>query len=298
MIAVLDIGGTSIKYGVLQETDGWLDCVFQDEVDSNAKQLQGPGIVVRAKELIVFLQEKYQIDGIAISTAGMVDAKAGVILYANENIPAYTGMNLKHEFESCFQIPCWVENDVNAAALGEFYYGAGTGTDSMLMLTIGTGIGGAIVLQGEIYHGHSGSAGEIGYMWMDGRHFQDVASTTALVHNTQESLNMPGLNGRKIFNMAKEGNMICRQNIENLCETIIKGVSNCVCMLNPQVVVLGGGIMTQSEYLRPIMNRHMEKYLNEEMLRHTRLEFAKLANTAGMVGAYAYFQKKEKEMYA
>lgn len=298
MIAVLDIGGTTIKYGVLQEVDGWLDCVFRDEVDSNAKQLKGPGIVARVEGLIALLQKNYKIDGIAISTAGMVDAKTGVILYANENIPQYTGINLKNAFESRFGIPCWVENDVNAAALGEFCYGAGTGADSMLMLTIGTGIGGAIVLQGEIYHGHSGSAGEIGYMWIDGEHFQNAASTTALVHNTKKTLEMPDLNGRKIFTMAKEGNEICQKEIENLCEMIIKGVSNCVCLLNPQVVVLGGGIMAQSEYLKPIMNRYMRKYLNEEMLRHTKLEFAKLANTAGMVGAYAHFQKKERELYA
>ena len=75
-------------------------------------------------------------------------------------------------------------NDVNAAALGEYDHGAGKGNDSMLMMTIGTGTGGTVVTQGDVYHGYSRSAGETGYMWVDGYHFQDIAGTTALVANS------------------------------------------------------------------------------------------------------------------
>ena len=293
MTAVFDIGGTAIKYGVIQPEGDSLRFLCQEEIESNAKALRGFGIEKKVMELTETLAERFDIHGIAISTAGMVDAGTGVILYANENIPDYTGMTLKKDFEERFHVPCWVENDVNAAALGEFCYGSGRGSDSMLMLTIGTGIGGSIVLQGEVYHGFSGSAGEIGYMWIDGRSFQEAASTSALVRNVENKSKEAGLNGRIIFERAKKGDQICIQEIRSLCEIIIKGISNCVCILNPQKVVLGGGIMAQREYLEPWMRQYMAQYMNEEMLRHTELDFASLGNTAGMAGAYAYFRKKE-----
>lgn len=98
----------------------------------------------------------------------MVDEEQGRILYANENIPDYSGLEWKKHMEARFKVPCQVENDVNAAALGEYAYGAGAGCESLLMLTVGTGIGGAIIQDGRILRGHSHSAGEIGYMRMKG----------------------------------------------------------------------------------------------------------------------------------
>lgn len=297
MVAVFDIGGTSIKYGVIEPGGCKPRFLCRKETDSNAKLLQGPGIEAKVMGLTEELTREYAVDGIAISTAGMVDEKNGVIVYANENIPAYTGMTLKKDFEKRFQVPCWVENDVNAAALGEYYYGAGRACGSMLMLTIGTGIGGAIVLEGEIYHGHSGSAGEVGYMWMNGQSFQEAASTTALVRRVEKRTNETGLNGRIIFERAKQGDMLCAREIQSLCENMAKGISSCVCVLNPRRVVLGGGIMAQRAYLEPILRACMEEYMQEEMLRHTELAFAELENNAGMAGAYAHFQKKECREY-
>lgn len=294
MIAVLDIGGTSVKYGVISPEGNSWKLLEQGSTGSNARILRGPGIVEKAAGIVDGFQQTYRINGIAISTAGMVDAESGTILYANENIPQYIGMELKKIFEERFHVPCWAENDVNAAALGEYAYGAGKGTDSMLMLTIGTGIGGAVVLQGEVYHGYSRSAGEVGYMWVDGYHFQDIASTTALVAKVEKKSGQTGIDGKWIFEQAKQGDQICSNEIDALCECIGKGISNCVCLLNPQMVVLGGGIMSQSEYLKPMIEKYADKYMNEEMRKHTRIDFARLKNTAGMVGAYVYFQKKER----
>ncbi len=293
MIGVLDIGGTSIKYGVLASSDSSCQFLFHGEKDSDAKVIQGPGIVKKAADIIRELMQRYAIQGIAVSTAGMVDAGTGTVLYANENIPQYTGTRLKEIMVREFGLPCWVENDVNAAALGEYYYGSGRGCSSMLMLTVGTGIGGAVVLQGDIYRGYSNSAGEVGYMWLDGQHFQDMASTTALVRRTEERLNETGLNGRIIFERAQQGDIRYQEEIAVLSDYLAKGISNCVCLLNPQLVVLGGGIMVQRKYLEPLIKDRMRKYMNPEMFRHTELAFARLGNKAGMAGAYACYQKKE-----
>lgn len=293
MIALFDIGGTSVKYGVADEKDEKFRLSGSSETASDAKELKGPGIREKVTGLVEELKRKYEISGISVSTAGMVDEEKGTILYANENIPEYTGLDWKNYMEQRFGVRCEVENDVNAAALGEYAYGAGAGCRSMLMLTIGTGIGGAVILDSKILHGHSHSAGEIGYMRMEGSTFQELASTTALVKRAGELLNEKDLNGRMIFERAKAGDQACSRAIGEICRIIADGVFNCVCLLNPEIVILGGGIMGQKEYLRPVMDRYLDNAMTEETRKNTRVEFAALNNQAGLAGAYYHFITKQ-----
>ena len=149
MVLCFDIGGTSIKYGAAHDPGGEIVFSSRWETPTDAKTLGGAGVERKLLDLIGGLVGKYNPSGIAVSTAGMVDHRTGVILYANENIPGYTGRNLKTAVEQAFRLPCAVENDVNCAALGEAAYGAGRGADSVLCLTVGTGIGGAVVQIGR-----------------------------------------------------------------------------------------------------------------------------------------------------
>ena len=142
-IAALDIGGTSIKSGIW---DGSQASELK-EWDTNASR-GGEYLMERAKEI---LHTYGDFDAIGISTAGQVDSQNGKIHYANDNIPNYTGMEIRAVLEKEFGVPVAVENDVNAAALGELYFGAAQGSENFLCLTYGTGVGGAIVLNGGIY---------------------------------------------------------------------------------------------------------------------------------------------------
>ena len=148
-IGALDIGGTNIKA-----------CLFEDgaagplrEAPTRAKE---PGLLDRAAELLSTLGD---FDAIGVSTAGQVDPDTGVIRYANENIPGYTGTDVKGFFEGRFGKPTAVVNDVYAAALGEGTQGAARGTPDYICLTYGTGIGGGVVLDGKPYYGRGASAG-------------------------------------------------------------------------------------------------------------------------------------------
>lgn len=286
-----DIGGTSIKYGIAYEENGSIRFLQKEETPTEAKKIGGAGIEKKILELARMLAEQTSVDGVAISTAGMVDVTTGAILYANENIPDYTGRNLKTLIETELHLPCTVENDVNCAALGEAVYGAAKGAGSVLCLTVGTGIGGAVVLNGEVWHGASGSAGEIGYMPMDGRTLEELASTTAMVKDVQ---NRTGeiLNGRQIFDLAKKGNKDCIAAIETLCENLGKGIAAGICLLNPEAVVLGGGVMAQKEYLQPLIQKTLQKYVKAVALEKCRIVFAKLENDAGMAGAFAVFNRQ------
>lgn len=298
MLITFDIGGTSIKYGIFKLRKGQPVFVMQNEISSDARVLKGPGILQRVETLIAKAMQQQDIEGIAISTAGMVDAEKGCIQYANDNIPEYTGLAFKQLLEARFHMPCWVENDVNAAALGETVFGAGRGAAHALMLTIGTGIGGAVVIDHTIYHGYSGSAGEIGYMWVKDRHFQDIASTTALIQHVEAKTQEADLNGKIICARAKRGDAVCMQAIKELCSHIAIGVSSCACLMNPQIIILGGGIMTQKELFAPLMEAYLKQYMNEEIYAHTQLAFAQLGNRAGMAGACAYWMIKEGIQFA
>lgn len=153
-VAALDIGGTSIKSGLWDGTR----LLRTAEQDTNAKN-GGAYVMERAIEIL----KSYQpFDAIGISTAGQVDSVRGCIRYANENIPGYTGMEVRRILEEEFHVPVAVENDVNAAAAGEAAFGAGKEEKDFLCITYGTGVGGAIVINGSVYTGSAFSAGEFG----------------------------------------------------------------------------------------------------------------------------------------
>lgn len=199
----IDIGGTSVKYGIYSENSGFL----MDSSFPTQAWLGGPSIIDRIIKLASQILEKQpDICGICISTAGMVDCNTGCITYASSLIPEYTGTPVKNIFEQQFHLPCEVENDVNCAALAEYFSGAAKGASSCLCLTIGTGIGGAFVENGQIFHGFSGSGCEVGYMYLPDGAFQDIASTSALVRRVarRKNLSFSALSGKKIFDLAKK----------------------------------------------------------------------------------------------
>lgn len=240
--------------------------------------------------------EEYEPVGICVSTAGMVDCEAGKITYAAPLIPDYTGVEIKKTMEQRFQLPCEVENDVNCAGLAENFAGASKGTNISLCLTVGTGIGGAIIIDNKVFHGFSGSGCEIGYMHLPGGEFQDLGASSILVKKTAEYKNIPveSINGKYVFENAKKGDKDCIRAIDQMVEILGMGIANICYVINPEVVVLGGGIMAQQEYLGERLRNSLDKYLIPSVARHTRLAFAQHQNQAGMLGAFYNFKLRQK----
>lgn len=285
----IDIGGTSIKYGVALENG---DIIEKSSMDTEAREKGGPGILNKVKSIVNMYIDNYEISGICISTAGMVDPKEGKIVYALEHlIPEYTGMEIKKEIEKEFNIRCEVENDVNCAGLGETWLGAGKNAKSAICMTIGTGIGGCVILNNKLVHGFSNSAGEVGYMNINGESFQDVASTTSLVKKVAKIKNIPeqDINGKIIFDMAKNNDEDCLNAIDNMVKSLAIGISNVCYVINPEVVILGGGIMAQEEFLRPRIDKALKEVLVTKVYENTKIDFAKRQNDAGMIGALYNF---------
>ncbi len=287
----IDIGGTMIKYGIIDDNGNILEA---NEIETEAFK-GGEYIFNKIKNICQnYILEK-NILGICISTAGMVNANTGEIIYANKSIPNYIGINYKKSFEKIFNIPCEVENDVNCAGLCEAYAGVSQNTHSSLCLTVGTGIGGCIIINNKVVNGFSNSGCEVGYMNMFNSTFQDVASTTALVKNTADALNIDknNIDGKFIFERAKQGDKVCIEQIDKLCDYLAYGIANICYVINPEIVVLGGGIMSQKSYLYDKILNSLGKYLIEPVLKNTKIDFAKHKNNAGMLGAYYNFLNRQ-----
>ena len=282
-ILVFDIGGTSIKYGIC------IDDVLHNvkETPTNAK-LGGRHIV---ETLISLIKEQSDYDAIGISTAGQVNSKEGYIIYANQNIPNYTGTKIKEELEALFHVPVTVENDVNAAAMGEAVYGAGKDYNQFLMLTYGTGVGGATVTDKQVYYGSSYSASEFGAIithsdvrlagndYFDGC-YEKYASTTGLVKMAMEY--KPELdNERKIFENLDDPQVM--NILDKWVDEIMLGLATLTHIYNPPCIILGGGIMVQPLIMEKITEK--KSHFIMPSFAHVNLIPAALGNSAGLLGA-------------
>ena len=290
----VDIGGTSTKYAILGENGSILS---HGEMPTEAEK-GGPHIVKRVKALLRKTLEEHStpFSGVCISTAGIVDEEEGTILHAGPQIPEYKGVQWKKTIEEAFSLPCEVENDVKCAGLGEYSFGSGKGASSMLCLTIGTGIGGSFILNGEVYHGTSHSAMEIGYMQIPGGMFQRMASTSALVKRVASRKGEPEelWNGKRIFEEVAKEDKICLEELDRLCDALSIGLSNLCYAFNPECIVLGGGIMEQKDILLPKIWGHLQEHLVPIVAENTRLLAASLGNRAGLLGAYVHFHNRQK----
>ncbi len=282
----IDIGGTAIKYGVVQS--GEIPEIIR--TDSCKTPENGTKILQKVFDIIEALKRNCgQTEAVCISSAGIVNSEEGCILEANDDlIPGYTGTKIADRVKEKFGTPCFVENDVNCAAMAEYYAGAAKGYHSMLMLTIGTGIGGAFIAGGKLLKGHTYSACEVGYMNMEEGTFEEIAATSALVARTAKRLHKTAdaISGKWIFEQAQDGNEVCIEEIDRMCDIFAKGISNICYVLNPEIVLLGGGISAQTDWLKPRIEMGMEKYLIPVIRKKTKLDFAKFKNQAGMIGAY------------
>lgn len=283
----IDIGGTAIKYGILSE-DGII--LTRSELPTEA-HLGGPAILDKVIRIIDDCSREQRMEGICISTAGMVDTVKGEILHAAPLIPQYTGTRFKEVLEKTFAIPCQVENDVNCAGLAEYISGAGMGTDPMLMLTVGTGIGGCLIINGQVFHGFAGNACEVGYMHMYGSDFQTMGAASILTKKvaSRKMASESEWNGYRIFQMARMEDPVCVQAIDEMVDVLGMGIANICYVVNPELVVLGGGIMAQESYLKERLQLAVGRYLIDSIADRTRLAFARHKNDAGMLGAFYHF---------
>ncbi len=295
---VLDVGGTAIKSAVYdserKEDYGLLDI---RETPTRAL-LGGAHVVDEILSIIRETRKTHSFSAVGISTAGQADPRTGTIIYANENIPGYTGTPLAKIVSEAFSLPVRVENDVNAAAMGEAGFGAGAGVPDFVCLTYGTGVGGAMFINGKLFHGSSYSAGAFGAivvhpedrnpgkdMYLGG--YEKYASATALVRKAS-GLDPTLSDGRKIFERLEEPAV--KAIVDDWIGEILNGLVSIVHMMNPACLILGGGIMEQSYVTDQIRERLPGNIMPD--FRGLEIKKAALGNRAGLLGAALLFEEE------
>lgn len=283
-ILTFDIGGTNIKYALCNEK-----FELKDKHSIPTEASKGGQHIIN--KIIKIIESYDEIDRVAISTAGQVDSENGIVVYSTDNIPYYTGMMVKKIIESKTGIKTYVENDVNAAAIGESKFGAAKNCSNFICLTFGTGIGGAIYLNDKLYKGADSSAGEFGHIIVHagGRSctcggegcYEQYASAKALIQAV-EKVTGKRLNGFEIFNKENFNNEEIRHVIDTWIDEIILGLISIIYSFNPKLIVLGGGIMNE-EYIIELIDRKIYKQLMNNF-RKVNIVNTELGNDAGLLG--------------
>lgn len=293
-IVCFDIGGTFIKYGVFDPKGQLL-------VKSKMATPTSHEIPDVLNKKVKSLQHDFHISAIGISSCGLVDRAKGMILFSN-NIQGYSGMKLGEILFSLTQIPVSVENDVKSACLGEMWKGAVKDKRNAVFLTLGTGIGSSIVMDGRIVKGSSGLAGELGHTVIVaggkpcscGRKgcLERYASTSAFVQDYKEEalkkgVKVENVSGETIMELVKQGDPVALAVYERFIHYISMGLTNVIHLLNPEKIIIGGGI-TEGEgpFIQDIniqlRNEVMDVYGNEDT---DTVIASSLGNDAGLYGA-------------
>ncbi|MDD4000836.1 MAG: ROK family protein, partial [Bacilli bacterium] len=227
-----DTGGTLTKYGILNEKYQILE---KNEYPTKAR-FGRMSIINNLAEIYHHYQDKYPLSGICISSPGIIDHLNGVVLDANDLMPEIIGINYNEELKRISDLNVSVENDVNCFALSQTL----NTKENFLMITIGTGIGGAIIIDGKVLHGASNSAGEFGQMLIQGEKWESLASTKAIVQKAIDQ-GLAVKNGVELFNLFDSGNLLAIKIIDDFYNNLALGILNLGYIFNPEIIYLGGG---------------------------------------------------------
>ncbi len=295
-IVGIDIGGTEIKYGLIGESGEILE---KGSMDTQANL--GSTILLEKIYSIVDSYAQRGIGGIAVSSTGQVDGIHGKVIGGIPLIPGWIGTDLVEILEKKYRLPAVLENDVNCAALGEFWKGAGKGEKDFLCLTIGTGIGGGIVIDGDIYRGAGYAAGEFGHFQIEkngrvcscGKRgcYEAYASTGSLIRLVKEKISLE-LNGREIFGMIHRGEREFVEMFDLWCDYITDGLGTLSYIFNPSLIIIGGGVSAQGEFLTGRLKESLDRKIPTNYSRGLNLRAAELGNDAGILGATYLLLKK------
>ena len=288
-ILAIDIGGTMIKYGLVS-SDG--EILSTNKIETEAEK--GLENILNKIDNIFKRYKENNPVGVAVSGTGQINGIIGKVIGGNPIIPNWIGANLVKILEEKYNLPAVLENDVNCVAFGEKWIGAGKDLSNFICLTIGTGIGGGIILNNQLFRGENFVAGEFGHILIKKGEFEQFASTTALIRLVKERTGKT-LNGKEIFDLEKKEIVEYQEVISEWIENLTDGLSSIVYCFNPANIILGGGVIEQGE---PLINRIKDslfKKIGSQFKEKLNIIQAKLGNNAGMIGAsYLLLEKFNK----
>lgn len=301
----VDVGGTKVAAGVVDE-QGVVIAKSRRPTPSTSPS----DVEQTIADLVAELRASYDVTAVGIGAAGFIDAERSTVLFA-PNL-AWRDEPLRDEVAKLIGLPVVVENDANAAAWGEYRFGAGRGFDHLVCVTVGTGIGGGIVLDGRLYRGRYGIGAEFGHMQVvpNGRRcgcgqrgcWEQYCSGRALLHEAREIADVrkgwgkrllelgdgrpEGIEALEVTTAAQEGDPAALACFEAVGSSLGQGLADLASTLDPAVFVIGGGVADTGELLLAPARRAFAEHLTGTTHRtHAEIRLAALGNEAGMVGA-------------
>ncbi len=310
----IDLGGTNIAVGIVDSKGNILAHASTPTLrDRHWTEIVKDMAVLTNRVTSAAGKNLADIKVVGIGIPGNINNENGVVVYTSnlnmENVP------LAAEFRKYIDIPVNLENDANAAAYGE-YFASGKSSDNFLMVTLGTGVGGGIIIKGKIFRGFNGAGGEIGHHVICqggekcscGRHgcYEAYASVTALINQTKQKMaecptsqmhkwvaeNGP-VNGQTAFDCAAWGDKAAIEVRDKYIQYVAEGITNLVNIFQPETVVIGGGISQEGDVLLNPIKKFVSKHEYNMHVARTKIEIARLYNNAGIIGA-AMAAKKQK----
>jgi len=308
----LDVGGSTMKAGVLDDDGRPLSSV---SLPTEAHRGQDFGLERMCETIRLAVSEAgvglERIAAVGVATPGTMDIPAGLILDP-PNLKPWRNVPVRRHVEAVFKVPVAFQNDANAAACGEYWAGAGRGTRSMGLFTLGTGIGGGIILDGRVVEGQHSHGAELGHLKIEltrprlcgcGKRgcLEAYASAIAVVKRTREALaedggrsalhallhTRPELTARDVFTAAAAGDVLADRIVEETAFYLAVGASNLMHTIDPDVVVFAGGMTAAGEGFLARIRRHVHEVAFPVPAERTQVRFAELGGDAGFIGAAA-----------
>ena len=302
----VDIGGTTIKVGVVDENNNIVKRCAVDTPDTFEKSMKALADAVYATigELGLKIED---FPCVGIGTPGSISSETGRLVFSNntnrKDVP------MAEELRKYFPVPVFINNDANCAVMGEAVAGAAKGRKHVIMLTLGTGVGGGIIINGKLFAGGDGVGAELGHtvLFHDGYPctcgipgcLEAYASATALIRQTKEAMaahpesamnkwveENGKVSGRCAFDCAMAGDPVANEVVDTYVSYIANGIGSLVNVFRPEIVLIGGGISNSGDFLMNKIHAQMPKYtFAYDVVGYPAIERATLGNDAGIIGA-------------
>ena len=268
----IDLGGTNVRAGIVNES------TLSNIISKRISATKPSGEVLN--EIFSLIDELIDNDvtSVGIGVPGLVNADEKMV-YDVVNIPSWKKIPLQKLIEDRYNIPVYAENDANCFALGEFYFGKGKGCNSMIGLTIGTGLGSGIIINKKLHAGKNGGAGEFGMIDYLDKYYEYYASG-------QFFQNIYKISGEEVFNNAKEGNLSAIKMYEEMGVHLGNAIKMMLFALDVELIILGGSVRHAFPYFSGSMWKQIKTFDFQKAIEHLRIEVSELEN-AGLLGAAA-----------
>lgn len=293
----IDIGGTKIK-GILVDRNG----VILDKFTSKTNMAEGKQTILDSlfKVIDTIFQRNRDINGIGIGTAGRVNVRSGEIIYATSNLLGWTGTNIKKIAQERYAKKVVVDNDANVALIGESWIGAGKDYDNITLLTLGTGVGGANMINGDIYHGAHWSGGEWGHVNLvpDGIPcncgkigcVEQYLSGTALIREANKYSHKDYISGQEVFVDSLQKENLMKEVVDQYIKYLTLTIDKIKTSIDPELVIIGGGVIGSKDSWWNLLKEERQRWGIK-----TTVVPASLGNDAGAIGAAKLILNQLKE---